>query len=796
MPSSLISPVVDRNLHAPYEVQPMSKRKPTGPTKRRTHHARRERSEWVGGRLTLPFYIQEPEPFRPELVLWLELPDGLVVGHELIDPHGPPLSIGDTLRQAMASPLVGPARRPRRIRVSDQHSADALRLAVPDIPVVVAPTPELDALVGQMLGSAPEDKAPLSHFEQGRVGPEAVASLFEAAESLFRAAPWQLLQDNPVLRLDIDALEVEGACVSVIGALGESLGLIIFPSHVAMERFLANVDTSAPAQAPMDLGTTTLSLNFERGADLPPGLRREAAEHGWPVAGPDAYPWVQQRDRDGTLAPLNERDVRIVAACAHAVAALCTEHRTLLTETPEPTLDANHSGPGGIEVRLRMPYAAGESTASGEGPSSARPAADPARRASDLHDLDGRLVEAMIEFAKRRFDHAWLQGAKRIAERTKAIALLGPALAYLVRVDDKPVAHWYAREHARDLSQTEQGWLQAQLAGWLSVWEVRGVDPGRSLELADLLTGETRQVLEKNASRTLNVRHAILARVVDFAGLSLLCGVHDRPLPPREALDVVRHARRSLRRGGARGIKRLRQEKMARYLIARWEDAVAELDARPAPQLQLSNTDGEGLLITVDRFEFEPARQREIETALATIDGVDAPTAGEPDGCYRFIRPDPSDPTGAQGTILGHAWIGKGKLRVETHSRERADRIRAQIETGCGDRLRHRSREHSDPQALMDKERGDFNPSAPPAPPAPPGPEAEAAIRHYKQQHYTAWLDQRLPALDGQTPRAAVRTQAGREQVDLLLKEFESDEARLPEAQRYDFTQLRHTLGV
>jgi len=41
-----------------------------------------------------------------------------------------------------------------------------------------------------------------------------------------------------------------------------------------------------------------------------------------------------------------------------------------------------------------------------------------------------------------------------------------------------------------------------------------------------------------------------------------------------------------------------------------------------------------------------------------------------------------------------------------------------------------------------------------------------------------------------------VRTQAGREQVDLLLKECEISEARQPEGQRFDFSDLRRELGL
>ena len=753
--------------------------------------------EWVGGRITLPVYIEQAEPFRPEIALWLELPEGFVVGHELIDPNGPPVSLADTLLQAMASPLVGTARRPPRIRISQPQLAAELREAVPGIDVVVAPTPELDELVAQMLQSRPGNAEHTeSYFEDGRVGAETVAALFQAADALFRTAPWHLVQDSQVMRLDVPALGVEGACVSIIGALGESFGLIIFPSRLALERFLSGVDTEHPRDAPLDMGTTTLSLNFERGADLPPGLRREAAEHGWPVAGPAAYPWVQHRDRDGTMRPLDERDVRIVAACASAVAALFSAHRAELEGASEPTVSGRFAVPGDIEVRLTMPYESAGPSASDDEPSALQKAAatkDTARSAAELHELDGRLVESMFDFAEGRFGDAFRQAAQRVADKTKSMPLMAPSLVYLAQIDGKPVAYWFLKDKDKRLSETERGWLRAQQAAWLSVWEVRGVEPGRGLQLEDLLSGEVREVHETSASRTLTVRQAILARVVDYQGLSLICGMHERPLPPREAAEVVRRARTPLRLKGTNRLRRLREEKMGRYLIARWEEAVAELAARPMPQVQLQNTDGEDVLVTVDRFEFEPSLRGEIEAALAAIDHIEPPPSGEPNGSYHFIRPEGPGSRHGQETILGQARLGDGKLRVESFSVQRADRLRAQIETACGGRLRHRSREHTDPRALINK-----GPTAKVqnAPSAPSPDEANAAILSYKGQHYSAWPDQPLPALDGQTARAAVQTEAGREQVDLLLKEIESNEARAPEGQRFDFSVLRRELGL
>jgi len=184
--------------------------------------------EWVGGRVTAPFYVTEPEPYRPEMILWLELPEDLIVASTLLDPEGPPVSFGDTLLDAMASPLAGPPRRPARLRVADARLAAEVREAVPDVEVVVAPTPELDRILQLMAESAPpEDEIDLSYFEGGGIPTQTIASLFGAAQLLFRVAPWKVADDSQLLRLDIPAFGVEGACLSIIGALGESLGFIL-----------------------------------------------------------------------------------------------------------------------------------------------------------------------------------------------------------------------------------------------------------------------------------------------------------------------------------------------------------------------------------------------------------------------------------------------------------------------------------------------------------------------------------------------------------------------------------------
>jgi hypothetical protein len=53
-----------------------------------------------------------------------------------------------------------------------------------------------------------------------------------------------------------------------------------------------------------------------------------------------------------------------------------------------------------------------------------------------------------------------------------------------------------------------------------------------------------------------------------------------------------------------------------------------------------------------------------------------------------------------------------------------------------------------------------------------------------------------LPILGGATPLDAVRKPTGKRKVELLLKELENHEMRLPENERFDVSILRRSLGL
>jgi len=311
-------------------------------------------TEWVGGRYRLPNKVREGGRLvELDVVLWLELPTDVVVGSTIIDPRNP-LTVAQTLAEAMKRPIHGEPRRPSRIRVSDAGLAEELRPT--EIPLVVAPTPELDAafadLSATILARRGGEQVEHSYLAGGTIAPAVVARLFTAAGLLYRTAPWLRVEESQVVRVDIPALGVDGACLSIIGGACESFGLLLFRSLDVYRSF-----TGEPGPAPSSgKDRALLSLSFDRKKDLPPPMLREIERHRWRVEGAKGYPVVMSLDDGMTPLRLTESDYRILTACTPAFLSFLAQHADVFEMDEPDVVSASFTGDDGVTVMLTAPY--------------------------------------------------------------------------------------------------------------------------------------------------------------------------------------------------------------------------------------------------------------------------------------------------------------------------------------------------------------------------------------------------------------------------------------------------------
>ncbi len=412
----------------------------------------------------------------------------------------------------------------------------------------------------------------------------------------------------------------------------------------------------------------------------------------------------------------------------------------------------------------------------------------------DLHDLDHRLFVDMGTWARRRF-HAesaevYDEYPIDFGEREEHLTLFAAWVTYERKIEGRVLADWYLEERGRNLMAHERAWLTAQLASWLSVWEVVEVDPGKSIRLLDKLTGAERTVSEVSGSRTLSPHLLLLSRVVDQAGLSLLVGMHPSPLAPTAGQDTIDLIRTELGLPKTATPEELRSGNRPTRLIEIWQDAVEGIENRPPPRLQ--NTDGEDLVFIKDHYKLVGTETRAmVEAELANLRDVCPSDPGERRGRYRVVREN-APGAAMQDTLIASIAVKARELVVETNSRQRADILRGRMESLCGDRVRFQRREEKDPFEAM-AEQGD-KPER--AAPQPEGPEVDALLRDFKARHYASWPEDSLPALDGLTPREAAAQPKYRARLDTLLKEMEYHESQEAPGRRFDFGPIRRSLGL
>jgi len=422
--------------------------------------------------------------------------------------------------------------------------------------------------------------------------------------------------------------------------------------------------------------------------------------------------------------------------------------------------------------------------------------AAPEPHRAPIHDAGMRLVERIGRWAYDRFGPEFKAGANDFAldEEEGGLQFIVPWVIFHHPLQGMPVFEWYAREKADDLSRRDREWIDAQRKSWIGLWEVRETVPGKSMIVADLLSGETRLVQEASGSRSLVARDVIMGRVVDIGDLSVIDGMYPRALPPEDASSAVEFVRRTLKVKLPIALEELHDFRVSLLIVAVWERAVESLDDRRRTPPRLQNTDGDPIRPTVDRYRFVPGDRAAIESALGALKGACSVEEGD-DGTrsIAFIRSGNKVHADWENTTIGVAITSENELEIETNSTRRANGLQKLVEKACRGLITDHARTQTDAAEMFAAAR---DRETPPAPPEPIDEEIQAVIRDQKIRHYDNWIKTSIPALGGKTPKQAVRSASGREALNVLLKAIENREAHEPAATRYDVNILRRALRL
>lgn len=177
--------------------------------------------------------------------------------------------------------------------------------------------------------------------------------------------------------------------------------------------------------------------------------------------------------------------------------------------------------------------------------------------------------------------------------------------------------------------------------------------------------------------------------------------------------------------------------------------------------------------------------------------GLDDDVEPEPDGTVRFpwyeTRPDAPPQFAPIGRrVLAHLTLAPTTLEVEAPSKRRLADCRQRLKQLLKKRIRFVEIEVQDvDEALRERESW-----AEPQEPFIPPPEFVAEI---EETMLRQWIDESIPALGGLTPREAVKTPEGRQQVLALIEdsvEMQERMARTPGMFSPDYRKVKKMLGL
>jgi len=334
------------------------------------------------------------------------------------------------------------------------------------------------------------------------------------------------------------------------------------------------------------------------------------------------------------------------------------------------------------------------------------------------------------------------------------------------------------------LTPDQRDWIAQLRARPLRLYRVTDVQPEAGMTLLDELDPQAapQPVREMSGSRTARAGMLLGARIMEVvtgAGtdrhLELSGAIY--PFSKLAEATVLAKARQTL--AGAAELKfhvDNQRDLLELAIASAWLDQWLEPAA--LPQIQDAST-GDPLLLVTDHYRVLDA------AALAASMASQPDVSGDaPQGWQRLVE-------GSDGAQRSLSTVNPGRStdRVELFHRTQrlADAGRAWFEGVAGAAVQHLTREITDPAGQFSRAGGGNAGRTPGAssgstPDLPPEVIAQA-IEQVLHRHYAKWADETIPALEGRTPRQAIRTPAGLERVKGLLREYEDSERRQATAQ-------------
>ncbi len=221
-------------------------------------------SVWEGDRR--PFLSStsgEDSQEQNECILWVDAHEGVVRSMDVVNSQAGPEAVVRALMRAIESPhnRARPAR-PQKIVVQDREIQFYLRGVLQDVDIVIDRIPELP-LIDELFRGFSE----VIDNQIPDLPPQYASLLRNKAFAIWKLAPWEFLEEQQILSIEINKWDIGTLYASVMGMLGMEYGILLYRSEESLKLFRATVlkeDSSQEYLEEAFLKQDCLFLTFER----------------------------------------------------------------------------------------------------------------------------------------------------------------------------------------------------------------------------------------------------------------------------------------------------------------------------------------------------------------------------------------------------------------------------------------------------------------------------------------------------------------------------------------------------
>ncbi|MEH2046767.1 DUF6930 domain-containing protein [Nostoc sp.] len=298
-------------------------------------------SVWEGDRRPLSSPNQQSDSeAKGECILWVDYSQGVVRGMDVVASDIGPEAIVRTLMQAMEHPQ-SPARpaRPQRIVVKDREIQFYLRGVLQDLDIAIDYAPELPLIDELFRGFAD-----ILDSQTPDLPPQYAQILREKAFAIWQVAPWEFLEEQQILSIEINKWDVGTLYASVMGMLGMEYGILFYRSEESLKQFRAAVLTDEESTEHLEeafLKQDCLFLTFESVDDTDKDDDEEDDLADLPLSEIDPT-FGNIHPLEGLRSVLYDEEALVILVAIESLSRFIRDHRRQLHEDIFPTLSRRY----------------------------------------------------------------------------------------------------------------------------------------------------------------------------------------------------------------------------------------------------------------------------------------------------------------------------------------------------------------------------------------------------------------------------------------------------------------------